>query len=373
MEYSRRDFLALAGVSSLMAIAMPRRSAQANSPPVSQELLNQVLPLPNQYGEYYRQAKITAYHLHNQPTESSLHQTLENLWLEVFRRTQGELLVTPIPQDALIPGGDPQAVQLVAMGRFEIVSVAGPIIDKLCPDVIGIQNLGFIYNSSEEVFEIINQPLFAEILNHSVSRYNLTYLSNGTFNNGMRNVTSIEGKPIYSIDDFRELIIRVPPSQDMVRTMEAVGAIPKQYTMNQIFTVLQNQTVQAQENPLAIAKGFNLYEVTKYLNMTNHAWSGYNTFFNTAFWQNLSMAAQAVILELLPQYQAEQIKVQEEYNTQLFVELTETLGMVATHPDTAAATRMLIPVYQSMYAQLNSQARSLIRATLESKTGLTFP
>ncbi|BAW97385.1 putative C4-dicarboxylase binding protein, periplasmic protein [[Synechococcus] sp. NIES-970] len=373
MTYSRRNFLWLTGATSSLAIATSQWMPQARgASTVDQDILNQVLPFPGQYGEYYQQAKIKAYHLHNQPTESILHQALESFWIDVFKQTQGELFVTPIPLDASMPAGDPQAVQLVAAGRFEIVSVAGPIIDKLCPEVIGIQNIGFIHESSQDVFEIINQPLFAEICHQSVSRYNLTYLPHGTFNNGMRNITSIEGKPLYTIEDFQDLIIRVPPSQDISETMKALGAIPKQYTMNQVFTVLQNSTVQAQENPLSVVKGFQLYEVTKYLNITNHTWSGYNMFFNTPFWESLSVSVQEVISRLLPIYQAQQIKAQEDYNTQLFSELTEELGMIATQPDTSMAPRKLVPVYRSIYQQLNPQARSLIKAKLEAKTGVSF-
>jgi len=368
LKHSRRNFLALAGASSLMAIAAPKLLAEG----IPQEILNKILPLPGKYGEYYSQAKIRAFHLHNQPQNSPLHQALEELWLEVFKQSQGELFISPIPEDASIPAADPQAVQFIIGGRFEIVSVAGPIIDRLAPDVIGVQNFGFIYQSPQEVFEIINQPLFAETLNQSVSQYNLTYLPNGTFNNGMRIVTSIEGKPINKPEDFQDLVIRIPPSNDMMMTMEALGAIPKKFTMNQVFGVLKDGTVQAQENPLAVAVGFKLYEVTKYLNMTNHAWSGYNTFFNTNFWNSLSPATQDIIKNLLPIYQAKQIKAQEEYNQGAYQQLTEKLGMVATNPDLSQASKQLIKVYQSMYDKLNPQAQSLIRNKLEIKTGMKF-
>ncbi|MBE9174534.1 TRAP transporter substrate-binding protein [Synechocystis salina LEGE 06155] len=368
MRHSRRNFLALAGASSLLAIAAPKLLAQG----IPQEILNKILPLPGKYGEYYGQAKIRAFHLHNQPNTSPLHKALEELWLEVFKQTDGELFVSPLPEDASLPAGDPQAVQFITGGRFEIVSVAGPIIDKVCPDVIGIQNIGLFYQSPQEVFEIINQPLFAEILNQSVSQYNLTYLPNGTFDNGMRSVTSIEDKPIYKLEDFRGLTIRIPPSDDMAMTMKALGAIPEKITMNNVFQALKNGTVQAQENPMSVALGFKLYEVTKYLNMTNHAWSGYNTFFNTNFWNSLSASTQSVIKELLPIYQAKQIKAQEEYNQQAYEQLTKKLGMVATNPDLSQATEKLIKVYQSLYSRLNPQAQSLIRNKLEQKTGIKF-
>ena len=374
MKFSRKNFLLMAGATSLTALGAEALSAndhKASLPDLETEL-EKVLGLSGEYGKNYGKSKIKAFHLHNQPKSSPLHQNLEALWLDVFEKTNGELFVSPLPQDASLQGGDPQAVRLVSTGRFEVVSVAAPIIDKLSPDVVGIQNLSFIYQSSQEVFEIINQPIFAKILDHSVAKYNLKYLSNGTFDNGMRVITSVEAKPIYNLDSFKDLIIRIPPSYDFQQAMQALEANPKFFTMNEVYDVLKNRIVEAQENPLSVAKGFALHEVTKYLNMTNHAWSGYNTFFNSNFWNKLSPSNRKVISELLPIYQAKQIKAQGDYNSAVYKELTTKYGMTATQPDCSKAVQKLIPIYKSIYSQLNSQAKSLIKSKLEQKTGVKF-
>lgn len=375
MKLSRKNFLCIAGASSLTVMAAQKLTAKEAPKLLNTDFeseLDQVLPLPGKYGEIYGKAKIKAFHLHNQPITSPLHQNLEALWMEVFEKTNGELLISPVPQDALLQGGDPQAVRLVANGRFEVVSVAAPIIDKMAPDVVGIQNLSFIYQSSKEIFAIINQPLFAEILDRSVSKYNLKYLPNSTFDNGMRNITSVASRPINSLDNFKNLIIRIPPSIDFQASMKALGANPQFFTMNEVYDVLKNRIVEAQENPLSIIKGFKLYEVTKYLNMTNHAWSGYNTFFNLNFWNKLSSSSQKIITELLRIYQSKQLIAQQNYNDSIYSEVIERHGMIATQPDCSGATQILTPIYKSIFKQLNPQARSLIKSKLEEKTRIKF-
>ncbi len=371
MNVSRRKFITLAGAAAFTVIASSRLRAIASGQPLDAEL-DRALPFPGQYGKDYNQAKINAFHLHNQPTTSPLHQTLEALWNDVFEQTNGELLVTVVPQDAAMPAGDPQAVRLAAEGRFEIVSVAGPIIDKLCPEVIGVQNVCFIYRSPQEVFSIINRPQFAAALSQAVAKYNLTYLQHGTFDNGMRCVTSVAGRPIWNSQDFKDLTIRVPPSNDIKAAMQALGAKPTEFTMNQVYQALKDKSVQAQENPFSVALGFKLYEVTKYLNMTNHAWSGYNTFFNTKFWQSLSLETQQVIQKQIPIYQAKQIQAQADYNTKAYRDLTQNLGMIATQPELGDIYPKLKPVYDAIFQQLSPQARDLIRPLLTARTGFTF-
>lgn len=371
MNLSRRKFLTLAGTTALTTITTSRLLASESGRGLDAEL-DRALPFPGQYGKDYNQAQINAYHLHNQPTSSPLHQSLLALWQDVFEKTNRELLVTVIPNDASLPAADPQAVRLVVEGRFELVSVAGPIIDKLCPDVIGIQNFPFLYRSPQDVFAIINQPAFAKVLNQAVAKYNLTYIQNGTFDNGMRAVTSIPSRPIRTSQDFKDLTIRIPPSDDMKATMKALGAIPKEVTMNLVYQALQDKLVQAQENPPAVAKGFKLYEVTKYLNLTNHAWSGYNTFFNTKFWKSLSPQMRQVITTELPIYQAKQIKAQEDYNAKVYQELIQQLGMIEVQPDLGNVQTLLKPVYDMIYHRLNPQAQTIIKPLLSTRTGFKF-
>ncbi len=371
MKLSRIQFLALAGAGALTSLSAKKLKAATPLGNLDAEL-DRVLPFPLDYGREYNQAKIKAYHLHNQPMTSPLHKGISALWQDVFEKTNGELLVTVVPRDASMPAGDPQAVRLVVEGRFEIVSVAGPIIDKLAPQAISAQNFCFIYQSPQEVYGIINRPEFTQALNRAVSKYNLTFLSHGTFDNGMRVVTSVAGKPLATAQDFDGLIIRIPPSNDMKVAMLALGANPKEFTMNQVFAALADRSVQAQENPLSVAMGFDLYKVTKYLNMTNHAWSGYNTFFNTKFWQSLSPAHQRVISELMPIYQAKQIKLQEDYNAMVYQELTTKLGMEVVQPQLGNVTAKLTNVYQSLYGQLDPAVQRLVQPILKARTGLTF-
>lgn len=371
MNVSRRKFLTLAAATGFTTIGASQLRA-AESAQDLEQALDRLLPFPGQYGRDYNQAKIKAFHLHNQSLTSPLHQSLLALWQDVFQKTNGELLVTPLHYDASLPAGDPQAVRLVAEGRFELVSVAGPIIDKLCPQAISIQNFPFLYQSPEDVYRIINQPQFPQALNQAVARYNLTYLRYGTFNNGMRVITSIKSRPIRAIEDLVNLKIRIPPSNDMKATMQALGAKPEAFTMNQVYGALAKQLVQAQENPNAVAMVFELYKVTQYLNLTNHAWSGYNMLLNTKFWQSLSQPTRNIITELMPLYQAQNLQAQEDFNKKVYQELIQDKGMIATQPDLSQAPQKLIHVYQSIYKQLNPLLQPLVKDKLSALTGLGF-
>ena len=74
-----------------------------------------------------------------------------------------------------------------------------------------------------------------------------------------------------------------------------MGASPTPITFAEVYTALQNHTVDGQENPFAIIDTAKLYEVQKYLSVTNHMWSAYWLLGNQEAWKALPPDIQAVV------------------------------------------------------------------------------
>jgi tripartite ATP-independent transporter DctP family solute receptor len=314
--------------------------------------------LPGEYGRRLRSAGIKAVHLHNQPADGPLHQTLVELWDQVFERTGGALLVTPLPNDANLPGADADAVNRVADGTFHLVSTAAPITDRLLPDV-GLQSLPYVFRSSREVLDIVNTDRFAAMTQAALEGTSLVYLPNGTFSNGMRVTTTGRARPLRTLSDFAGLKIRTPPSQDLQEVMRTLGAVPVPMGINEVYDALAAGRVDAQENPVTIIKGFRLYEVAHWINLTNHAWSGFNTLANRAFWTGLPDRYRSAILEALPAYQALQVERQEKSNADLLEALKAQYGMEIVATDSTDAQRLMAPVYRAMNQAFGPEARRL--------------
>ena len=90
----------------------------------------------------------------------------------------------------------------------------------------------------------------------------------GAIYRGSRNLTC--NKEIKSIDDLKGLKLRVPPLKMYRMTWEAFGAAPVPMAFTELFTAMQQGTVDGQENPLNIINDFKFNEVCKYLVMTKH-------------------------------------------------------------------------------------------------------
>ena len=94
----------------------------------------------------------------------------------------------------------------------------------------------------------------------------------GYFTRGPRNVTA--NKKITSPADMNNFVIRTPQSAMTVAAFEAVGAKPTPMALAEVFTSLQQGTIEGQENPLAMIQNSSFYEVQDYVIRTEHlrAW-----------------------------------------------------------------------------------------------------
>lgn len=115
------------------------------------------------------------------------------------------------------------------------------------------------------------------------------------FARGPRDLTS--NRPIKSPDDLNGLKMRVPNVPLFVDVWSALGAQPTPMAFSEVFTSLQNGTIDAQENPLALIRSASFDEVQKYVNLTDHVRSWIYLTISEITWAQLSDEDQAAILE----------------------------------------------------------------------------
>jgi TRAP-type C4-dicarboxylate transport system substrate-binding protein len=182
----------------------------------------------------------------------------------------------------------------------------------------------------------------------------------GGFDNGMRQVATM-ARPIARPDDFAGIKIRVPPGQMIFDTFMAFGAQPVTTPANQIYDALKTARVDAQENPLAVVEGFRLYELLKYVSMTNHMWSGFNLMAHLSTWRGLPENIRAVIERNATKYVRQQREDQEALNGALRAQF-ERRGLSFNEVDQAAFRSRLPQVYAKWKGALGTKCWTLLEA-----------
>jgi tripartite ATP-independent transporter DctP family solute receptor len=331
-----------------MASNWTRRSLLAGTAGVGMNLI--VRPL--QAAEY----RFAQYH--NQAASGTLHKNLSAMWQAVSAETNGRVETTVYAENNKLPGGDPDALKMLIEGQIQFFTLMGGIIGTVVP-VAEAQQLPFAFTSAAEAHQAIDGPL-GEYIGEEMAAKGMHLFAVAGFDNGMRQVASIP-RPITSPEDFTGMKIRVPPGQMMLDTFGAFGAEPVTTPANQIYDALKTGRVDAQENPLAILQGFKLYELVKYVSLTNHMWSGFNAMAHPATWKALPDDIRGVIERNVTKYVRQQRLDQAALNASLREDFVKR-GLVFNDVDQTAFRARLPGVYAIWKEKLGAKCWSLVEA-----------
>ena len=172
-------------------------------------------------------------------------------------------------------------------------------------------SLPYLFDSVEEA----DAKLYGEageMLKDILSEYNLHCM--GMAENGFRQLTN-SVKPIQSVDDMKNMKIRVAGSNLLMKCYELWGADATNMNWSETYTALQQNTVEGQENPLPAIDAASVQEVQKYVSMWN---ANYDCLFfciNQELYDSLTAEQQAVVDEcgqLAVQYEREINRADDE-------------------------------------------------------------
>ena len=295
---------------------------------------------------------------HNQAASGTLHRNLTSMWEAVGAETGGRVETTVYAENNQLPGGDADTLKLLIAGEIQFFTLMGGIIGTVVP-VAEAQQLPFAFKSAAEAHKAIDGPL-GKYIGDEMAAKGMHLFPVAGFDNGMRQVASIP-RAIARPEDFAGMKVRVPPGQMMLDTFGAFGAEPVTTSANRIYDALKTGRVDAQENPLAILEGFKLYELVKYVSLTNHMWSGFNAMAHLGTWKALPDDIKGVIERNVTKYVLKQRQEQAALNAALREDFVKR-GLVFNEVDQAAFRARLPAVYATWKEKLGSKCWSLVEA-----------
>lgn len=261
---------------------------------------------------------------------------------EVERLSNGKITIEIYPNSTL--GGDRDLAEGMKMGTVDFALIAGVLgnFDKS----ISILELPYLFKNHDEYNTIVNGDIGQEIANNVLKSSGIKILQ--WWDRGPRQTTS--NKPINTPNDLKGLKIRVPEIPAMVNTWKEMGATPTPMAWSEVYTGLQQHTIDAQENPIPFIYGGRIQEVQKYINNTNHKYEYVTLSMSDKKFQKLTKEQQDIILQAA--------KIATDYENALVVSETQKLlddmvknnGIIVVNPDIEPFSKLAIPAHMP-YAQ----------------------
>lgn len=200
---------------------------------------------------------------HVEPEDRSTHRALLEFKKEIEEQSNGSITVELHPNGSL--GGDVQLTESVAMGTLDMALPATSVLVTYAPE-FGILDMPYLFLNADYAFAAMDGEV-GEHFNAVLENVGIKNL--GYSYNGLRSLTN-SIRPVNSPADLKGMKVRVMESPVFIDFFETLGANATPMSFNELFTGLQQGTVEAQENPPSLTYSNKFYEVQKYLSLTEH-------------------------------------------------------------------------------------------------------
>lgn len=193
------------------------------------------------------------------------HATAEKFAELVNEKTDGGIEITIYPSNTL--GGETDTINAIHAGTADLV-FSGETLENWAPKA-ALLATPYAFRDGDHVKSVVEGDIGAEIEEQIIEEAELTPLFYLT--RAPRNLTS--NKPIEKVEDIKGFKMRVPNVPLFLDAWDSVGAKPQVMDFNEVFTGLQQNVIDGQENPVDLIQSGALYEVQDYVNRTEHVYS----------------------------------------------------------------------------------------------------
>lgn len=238
--------------------------------------------------------------------------------------SEGRIQVRVHPAEQL--GAELDIIRSIRAGILEM-TITGESMQNWA-GITALLAVPYLIRDSDHLKQVVEGQTGDEIEKAMIEKIGLRPLA--YFERGPRYLTS--NRPINTPADLSGMILRVPNVPLFVRVWQSLGAKPTPMAFSEVFTALQQGTVEAQENPYALIYSAGLYEVQKYLNLTRHVTSWTYVVIGEKQYRKLPADLQEMVLmagQMMQHYHRKEFARQEIF---LRHQLEET-GMIFNEPD----------------------------------------
>jgi tripartite ATP-independent transporter DctP family solute receptor len=263
-------------------------------------------------------------------------------------------------------GGDLQATQALRSGTQEMVVTSSSPLVGILPD-LGVFDLPFLFANEKEADAILDGP-FGKYISDKLPAVGLVNLS--YWENGFRNLTNSR-KPVEKVEDFPGLKVRVMQNNIFLDTFRTVGTNAVPMAFQEVFAALETRAIDGQENPFVTIDTSKMYEVQKFLSITNHAYTPFMVLYSKALFDRLSADEQKALMECAAVGQKEQRTVSRALSTKSLANL-KTKGMQINEiaPEQQKRMREAVkPVYERGAATIGKETVDRMQAELAKIRG----
>ena len=267
--------------------------------------------------------------------------------------SNGEVEVELFPNGQL--GGELDMVSQIRLGTLDLAMIGSGIMAAVEP-TFSVTELPFIWKSGDSAWKVLNGPIGRKILDRLEPK-GIQGLAWGIW--GYRGFL-INGRAINAPEDLKGLKIRVIENQIYVQMLKAFGANPVPMAWPEVYTGLQQGTINGVETNYAGMWDAKQYEVARNLAVTDHIYTATVYVMNLPKFKSLSPAHQQVILTAARAAGEEMRRAADKLNADAIVNM-EKAGVAVTRPDPAPFIEKVQPLHKQFASVVGEELMQQVK------------
>jgi len=234
-------------------------------------------------------AEFTLKYANNLPVTHPMNIRAREMAVRIASESNGRIDFQVYPNNQL--GGDTDVLSQIRSGAIDCFTLSPLILGTLVP-AAQISGIGFAFKDYDQVWAALDGDLGAHVRTQIAKTE--VFAFDKIWDNGYRQTTT-SSRPVQKPEDFKGMKIRVPASPLWTSMFRAFDAAPASINFAEVYSALQTKIVEGEENPLAIISTAKLYEVQKYVSLTNHMWDGFWFLANKESFAKLPKELQVIV------------------------------------------------------------------------------
>jgi tripartite ATP-independent transporter DctP family solute receptor len=225
-------------------------------------------------------------------TAQNSHQgvAIDTFAREVEKRTNGRYKIQTFYNGSL--GGERESIEAVQLGTQELAfSSTGPV-PNFVPET-KILDVPFLFRDKAHARAVLDGPIGQDLLTKFDAK---GFKALAWAENGFRHMTNSK-RDVKTPEDLKGLKMRTMENPVHIAAYKSFGIITTPMAFPEVFTALQQGTVDGQENPLSVIISAKFDQVQKHLSLTGHVYSPCIFVMNKASFDKLPAADKTAFLE----------------------------------------------------------------------------
>ena len=276
----------------------------------------------------------------------TVHIAMTQFAEEVNEKTDGRVQVKIFPNGQL--GSENENLEQLQAGVIAMTKVSAPGLATY-NEAYNAFGLPYIFNDTEDFYHVMDSQQMQDFF---LSTGDDGFVTLTYYTSGARSFYT-KDKAIRTPADLKGLKIRVMSSPVFIRMYEVLGANPTPMSFSEVFTGLQQNVINGQENPPTLIYASGFQEVQKYLTLDNHVHNFLAVLTNENWLNSLSADDQQLVKDCVAEMVTTQRSMELEDNDAVVAKLQDA-GMEVNEL-TDEQYQAFVDAVQPMYDEYKQQ------------------